>query len=174
MKFYAKLNLRFYVAAFFLLVLVLIGWYGIYFLNANQILMEDNTPMDAGTKLIFSGILGVVVASWTVSLLAMLRQMVRGYAFSMDSGGIYKTVTFWQVLAFVFVIPVKEIPRDAIESFSDNKETGAVELSINKSKLDVSSILRPFASKKYRLFAGFTKESPREIKVQFHKYNARG
>lgn len=174
MKFYAKLNSQFYVAALFLLLLVLIGWYGIYFLNANQILMEDNTPMDAGTKLIFSVILGIVVVSWTLSLFTMIRQMVRGYAFSMDSGGIYKTVTFWQVLAFVFVIPVKEIPRDAIESFSDNKDTGAVELAINKSKLDMSPILRPFASKKYRFFAGFTKESPREIKAQFHKYNARG
>ena len=47
MKFKAKLNLKFYIVSILLLGIVALGWYGVYFLNANEILMEDNTPMDS-------------------------------------------------------------------------------------------------------------------------------
>ena len=44
----ARLNLKFYIIFIVMLCLVVFVWYGIYFLNSNEILMEDNTPMDAG------------------------------------------------------------------------------------------------------------------------------
>ena len=54
MNFKAKLSLKFYIVSFLLLGIVAFGWYGIYFLNTNEILMEDNTPMDIQIKIILT------------------------------------------------------------------------------------------------------------------------
>ena len=84
MKFKAKLNLKFYIVSILLLGIVALGWYGVYFLNANEILMEDNTPMDSQTKMLFIIAIGAVVLSWTFSFFTLIRQVLLGYAFVID------------------------------------------------------------------------------------------
>ena len=72
----ARLNLKFYIISIVMFCLVVFVCYGIYFLNSNEILMEDNTPMDAGTKSLFTVLMSIVAISWTASLLTLIRQML--------------------------------------------------------------------------------------------------
>ena len=167
MNFKAKLNTKFYIVSVILLGMVALGIYGLYFLNANEILMDD-APMDATTKTILSALIGVIVLSWALSLLALIRQMVLGYAFCIDDKGIHRTLTAVNVLAFIFIVPIKCIPYEAIERASI--EGGILTLHIDKKKVDVLSILRPFVRKEYHLFAGFTSEMQEDIKNELSKY----
>ena len=50
----AKLSLKFYIVTIILIGLVLFGWNALYFLNTNEILMGDDTPMDFGTKMAYT------------------------------------------------------------------------------------------------------------------------
>lgn len=168
MNFKAKLNLKFYIVSILLLGIVALGWYGLYFLNANEILMEDNTPMDSQTKMLFTIVIGAVVLSWTFSFFALIRQVLFGYAFMIDKNGIHTTATAINVLAFIFVVPIRTIPFYAIEKVSDND--GILTLHIDKAKIDVIPILRIFVRKTYRLFSGFTVEKQDVIKNELEKY----
>ena len=148
MNFKAKLSLKFYIVSFFLLGIVAFGWYGIYFLNTNEILMEDNTPMDIQIKIILTIAIGAAVLSWTFSLFTLIRQAIFGYAFMIDENGIHTTATAINLLAFIFVIPIKTIPFSAIKKVSE--DNGVLTLYIDKTKIDIIPILRTFARKKYR------------------------
>ena len=168
MKFKAKLNFRFYIVSILLLGIVVLGWYGIYFLNANEILMEDNMPMDNQTKTMFTIAICAVVLSWTFSFFALIKQVLFGYAFTIDDNGIHNTATAINVLAFIFVVPIRTIPFSAIERFSE--DNGVLTLEIDKAKIDVIPILRLLARKRYHLFSGFTVEKQDIIKVELEKY----
>ena len=169
MKFKARLNFKFYIVSVFLLGIVVLGWYGVYFLNVNKILMEDNTPMDSQTKILLTVVIGSAVLSWTFSLFAVIRQALFGYAFMIDEDGIHTTVTAVNVLAFIFVVPIRTIPFYVIERVS--KEDGVVTLHMDKAKIDVNPIFRVFVSKRYHLFSGFTVEKRDIIEAEFEKYN---
>ena len=168
MKFKAKLNLKFYIISILLLGIVVLGWYGIFSLNTNEILMEDNMPMDVQTKLFFTIALSLIVISWTLSLFTLIRQALFGYAFAIDENGIHTTATATIVLAFIFVVPIKTIPFSAIEKVS--KDDGVFTLHIDKAKIDIIPILRIFATKRYHLFSGFTTEKQDVIKIELEKF----
>ena len=169
MKFKAKLNLRFYIVSILLLGIVVFGWYGgVYFLNTNEILMEDNTPMDSQTKMLFTIAIAIVVLSWTFSFFTLIKQMLFGYAFMIDENGIHNTATAINVLAFIFVVPIRTIPFSAIEKVSE--DDGILTLHINKSEIDMIPFLRVFARKKYHLFSGFTVENRDIVKTELEKY----
>lgn len=168
MAFRAKLNLKFYIVSVLLLCLVLFVWYGIYFLNTNEILMEDNSAMASGTKALFTALMSIVAVSWTMSLFALLRQIIVGIAFCMDNDGIHTTATAVMVLAFIFVVPIKIIPYDAIvQVYEDN---GILSIKLDKSKIAVLPILRPFVRKEYHFFSGFTKEKAIEIERVLNQF----
>ena len=168
MNFKAKLNFKFYVVFILLLGIVAFGWYGVYFLNANEILMEDNTPMDNQTKMLFTIAISAIVLSWTFSFFTLIRQAISGYAFMIDEDGIHTTATAINVLAFIFVVPIRTIPFYAIEKVSE--ENGVLTLYIDKTKIDVNPAFRIFARKRYHLFSGFTSEEKDIIKTELKKY----
>ena len=169
MKFKAKLNLKFYIVSILLLGIVVFGWYGgVYFLNTNEILMEDNAPMDSQTKMLFTIAIAIVVLSWTFSFFTLIKQMLFGYAFMIDENGIHNTATAINVLAFIFVVPIRTIPFSAIEKVSE--DDGILTLHINKSEIDMIPFLRVFARTKYHLFSGFTVENRDIVKTELEKY----
>ena len=168
MKYKAKLNLKLYIVSILLFGIVILGWYGVYFINTNTILTADNSPMDNQTKWLLSVAIGVVVLSWTISLFTLVRQILIGQAFSMDEDGIHSTATAIMMLAFVFIIPVRTIPYSAIENISE--ENGVLTLLIDKTKIDMIPVLRIFAGKRYHLFSGFTSEKQADIKSELDKY----
>lgn len=168
MEFKAKLNIKFYIAFILLLGIVIIGWYGIYFLNANEILMENGTSMTYWKKLFFTFAMSVIVLSWTFSLLTLVRQIIIGYAFIMDENGIHATATAFFMLALFVVVPIRTIPYSAILSIS--KEDNVLTLNIDKSKINLIPFLRVFVRKKYHLFSGFTVQKQENIKAELDKY----
>lgn len=168
MGFKAKLNAKFYIAVLLLLVIVAIGWNGIYFLNTNEILMEDNMPMDSRTKALFTFLMSVIILSWTASFFTLVRQLLFGSAFVIDENGIHNTATAMVVLAFILVVPVRTIPFSAIKKVSD--ENGVLTLHIDKTKIDVLPLLRPFVRKRFNLFSGFTSESSDDVKAELKRH----
>lgn len=168
MTFKSRLNLKFYIVSVLLLCVVVFIWYGIYFLNTNEIRMEDNSPMDSATKALFTVLMSLVGFSWTMSLFALIRQIIAGNAFCMDKDGIHTTATAVMVLAFIFVIPIKTIPYDAIIQVSE--DNGILSVKLDKSKIAVLPILRMFVRKEYHFFSGFTKENPSEIKQMLNQF----
>ena len=168
MEFKARLNFKFYIVFILLLGIVALGWYGLYFLNINEILMEDNTPMDNQTKMMFTIAIGVVTLSWTFSLLTLIRQILLGCAFIIDEKGIHKTATAINVFAFIFVTPIKTIPFSAIEKLTE--DSGQFTIYIDKSQIDIIPFFRIFVRKTYHLFQGFTVENQDIIKYELKKF----
>ena len=130
--------------------------------------MEDNRAMDSGIKALFTVLTRLVGFSWTMSLFTLVRQIFAGFAFCMDNDGIHTTATAVMVLAFIFVVPVKTIPYDAIvKVYEDN---GILSIKLDKSKIAISPILRMFVRKEYHFFSGFTKENSSEIKQMLNQF----
>lgn len=166
MQFKSKLNFKFYILTLLMLGAVFIGVYGVYFLNANQIMMDD-APMDRQTKMIYSAVISLVTLSWIFSLITLIRQAFGRCAFIIDEDGIHFGVTALVFLAFVFIVPIKNIPFSAIESIST--ENGALTLHIDKSRIEMNSILKKLVSKDY-IISGFAKEKMDVIKAELEKY----
>ena len=158
----AKLNFKFYIVFALLLGSVVLAWYGIYFLNANEILVEDGSPLDASTKMLFTILTSLVAISWTISLFTLLRQIIVGSAFYMDKDGIHTTATAFIIFAFIFIVPIKTIPYDAIDRIS--VENGVLSMTFDKSKIEVFPIFKPLVRKEYHFFLGYTSEKQSEIK----------
>ena len=164
----ARVSLKFYIVSFVLLALVVFVWYGIYFLNANEILMEDGAPMDSTTKMIFTVLMGLIAFSWSVSSLILIRQMLLKYAFVMDEDGIHNTVTAILILAFIVIVPVKLIPYDAV--LYTKEEDGILTAKLDRTKCVTSPIFKPFVRNEYHFFSGFTSEKQENIKNTLDKY----
>ena len=170
MKFKASLNLRFYICTIALLGITVFGWYALWFLNVNEILIEGNTPMDLETKRIFTVIMGVVVLSWTASLFVLVRQIFLNKAFWLDGEGIHQTLTAVNILAFIFIVPIKTIPFSAISKIYE--EDGVLTVETDKSQLEMPFLVRLFANKKYHFLKGFTTVNQDEIKTKIcESYN---
>ena len=158
----AKLNLRFYIVSAILFGLVLFVWYGTFSWATGEVKMEDDVVMDTGMQMLFAVLFFLVAASWTMSLITLIRQIIIGSAFSIDQNGIHHTATAVIFLAFIFIVPVKNIPFEAISQITE--ENGALCVKLDRSKVRATPILKLFLRKEYRFFAGFTSEKPSTIK----------
>lgn len=165
--FKARLGMKFYIAAFLLFCLTALGWYGVYFLNSN-VIYTDGSQMDGAAKTVLSAAIGAVLLSWTFSLIAMIRQIITGHAFTIDGSGIGSTVTAFMFLAFIFVVPVKNIPYSAIEKITVDK--GITTLRLKKREIKTNPALLPFLPKEFHFFAGYTAEPQDLIKAVFDRH----
>lgn len=147
-----KLNKKYYIVTVLMAALVIFVWYGIYFLNTNQVMIEDD-PMTDNEKITFTTMFTVVALTWTMSFIIMVRQVFLGYAFSMDTDGIHNTLNGIILFAFIFVIPVRRIPFSAITDIS--KRDGHLVVSVDKSQVAVLPIFRPFIRREYHFCQGF-------------------
>lgn len=168
MNYKAKLNTKFYIVSLFLLALVIFIWWGIYFLNTNVILMEDNTPMTIDIKLFFTIALSAVGLSWTLSLITVIRQIVFGAAFSIDENGIHNTATALNIFAFIFVVPIKNIPFNAINKITN--ENGVLTIYFDKDQINCFLFLRLFVRKRFTFFYGFTTDNQKIIEAEIKKF----
>jgi|GEM_PF-2013134 len=168
--FKAKLNFKFYFVALILLGCAALGWYGIYFLQTHEILMENGEPMEATTRMVFAVLGTLIVSSWSFSFLIVLIQACRGYGFYMDEDGIHNTVTAVVFLSFIFVVPIKEIPYSAVIKTVENR--GVVTLILDKSKLRMSSFLNMFAQQEYHFFHTFIKEKTEEVQEAYYNFSS--
>lgn len=147
-----KLNKKYYIVTVLMTTLVIFVWYGIYFLNTNQVMIEDE-PMTNNETIAFTIMFAAVAVTWTLSFISMVRQIFLGYAFSMDTDGIYNTLNGIILFAFIFVIPVRRIPFSAITGVS--KRDGQLVVSVDKSQVAAFPIFRPFIRCEYHFCQGF-------------------
>lgn len=168
MEINAKLNMKFYIVAVLLLGLVIFGWYGVWFLNANTILMEDDTVMTPDTKLAITVIFSAIILTWTLSLLTVFSLAIKGRAFTMDESGIHDTATGLLFLSLILIVPVRNIPYKAIKKVE--KENGGIVIHIDKSKIDVNPMVRLFVRRQYSFFAGFTRVKTDEIEAILDRF----
>ena len=84
---HGKLRPGFYIATVFLAAAVaLLLWFLPSWLS-EDILLDDNIPLPAAQKTVITVIFILVLLSWTVSLIVMIMQIVRGSLFTADASG---------------------------------------------------------------------------------------
>ena len=141
-----KLKPLFYILCIVLCALVILGWYFVYAMSTDVIMMEDE-PMPSDMKAVLTGMFSFIIGTWSLSLVTVIIQAVRGYAYSLDETGICNTCMGIMIFSLIIVIPVKCIPYTAIADFSLNM--GEPVAKINKKDVEVSFLLRPFVRGEY-------------------------
>lgn len=173
MQYKAKLNFKFYLVTLLLSAAVaLIVWF-VYGLLTERIALGGGEYFQAREQAIIAMLVCLIGSSWVFSLITLLRQILRGYAFIADENGIHNTLTLKIVFSVILVVPVKNIPYSAVryrtELYSEDeinqiadkfrkKRVTITTLALDKSKIDVAKPLRPFAGGMYTLCSGFTAE----------------
>lgn len=164
---HAKLRLLYYVAMLFLAAAVALLGYFLPYWVTNDILLEDNTPMPTEQKTLITVVFVIVLLSWTVSLIVMIVQAVRGYLFTADATGITHTLQAMILFALIIVIPVRKIPREAIESFSE--KDGHLQARLKKKEIDVFPLFRPFVQKTYHFGYRFTNVDSSALRAMYSR-----
>ena len=167
MMVHAKLRLLYYVAMLFLAAAVALLGYFLPYWVTNDILLEDNTPMPTEQKTLITVVFVIVLLSWTVSLIVMIVQAVRGYLFTADATGITHTLQAMILFALIIVIPVRKIPREAIESFSE--KDGHLQARLKKKEIDVFPLFRPFVQKTYHFGYRFTNVDSSALRAMYSR-----
>ena len=165
--FKAKLSFKFYIIALILLAMVLFAWEAIYFLNTNEIMMEDE-PMDPQTKSVATIFISAIISTWTLSLFTVIRQIVLGYAFYMDENGIHNTATGLILFSLILVMPIKCISYDAILDIVENKNDLCIK--IDKSKVQTFPIFKPFIRGEYHFFSALKTVKTKEVKAALDSF----
>lgn len=124
--------------------------------------------MSAEMKLLFTIVSGLIMFSWTASIITCVRQATKGCAFYMDESGIHTTVSASIVLAFIVVVPIQTIPYEAIRSIGE--KDGVLTLQLDKSKVQTVSFLRAFVRSEYHLCHGFTTAKTEEVKSILERF----
>ncbi|HIW15570.1 MAG TPA: hypothetical protein H9691_09050 [Firmicutes bacterium] len=162
MMLHGKLRPGFYIATVFLAAAVaLLLWFLPSWLS-EDILLDDNTPLPAAQKTVITVIFILVLLSWTVSLIVMIMQIVRGSLFTADASGITHTLQAMVLFALIIVIPIRKIPREAIENLEE--KDGHLQARLNKRKVDVCPLWRPFVQKTYHFGYRFAKTDPASLR----------
>lgn len=135
-----KLNKGYWL--FFAVLLAVSGaaiWFACLLIGGG--VMTENGPMDKNESL-FLGIGVLLIAlSWIWSAWVMLSFCVKGVAFVMDENGISQTFVGIVLLAFMVMLPVKQIPWDAVVAVTKD-ENDALKL-----KLQTGKVKAPFLAK---------------------------
>ena len=98
--------------------------------------------------------MALITLSWTVSFITAIVQIFKGKAFTIDKSGVHDTLSLTIFLAFIFVVSIKVIPTSAIKKIQ--KTDGITNLILDKSKIKINPIFRPFMRKSYNLMYGLT------------------
>ena len=135
-----KLNKGYWLFFAFLLAVACAAiWFAVELLGGS--VMAENGPMEKEQSLLLGiGVL-LIALSWIWSAWVMLSFCVKGVAFVMDENGISQTFVGFGFLAFIVMLPVKQIPWDAVVAVTKD-ENGSLKL-----KLQTGKVKAPFLAK---------------------------
>lgn len=113
-----RLNWRFHFLWVLLALVILLGSRVIYMLLTGQVVDENDQPLTSVFTWIVSSLLAIVMSSYLMTVIRSLRQLIayRGAAFTLTSAGIENTLIVVNLLAFVFVFPIRLIPWSSVRS----------------------------------------------------------
>ncbi len=166
MTFSLKLKPKFLICSLLTLLFSLCVGYGAYFLATTEI-MTDDGPLDGSAKALIVVLFAVVAVAWLFSFLVLVRQARRGTALLMDQEGIHDTLSVSLFGIFLFAVPIRRIPYDAIRF---TRELGVLVAHLDKSKLDILPLFRLFVREEFRFFPGFVEEDGEEVENLLSRY----
>lgn len=125
------LNKKFLLATLALSTVVVLCVSTSYKLLSSKIIIED---ANINSGLLLAAILIIVSISYLYSVIVMIRQYVvySKSAFTITGEGIQNTIVGMNLLAFIFVAPIKEIPWDAIKSIEKTQGFYIAKLDLKK------------------------------------------
>ncbi len=103
-------------------------------------IMTENGLMAENERLFLGVGVGLIALTWIWSALVFLSYCVRGIGFVMDEKGISQTFVGFGLLAFILILPVKQIPWDAVTAVE--KENGEIKLKLQTSKVKASFLAK--------------------------------
>ena len=104
-------------AVMIIIALAVIGAaYASFLIINNEVTYEDGEPLPLVIRVLICTLLGIVSFGYVISCIRFLNHIVKHgkTAFKISEQGIHDTVILLNVLAFVFVVPVKFIPWSEI------------------------------------------------------------
>ncbi len=131
--------------------------------DSNTAAAEDEGPL--------AWIFIVVGTVWVISAMTMILQIFfyKKSGLKLSKEGISDTLVFMNILAFYFVMPVKFIPWDAINSISEEK--GVLVAVVDTSKVDASGMAKLLLKLcGYQFCAMFVK--PRVTREDINEYRS--
>ncbi len=136
-----KLNWRFHFWWVFLTPVVLLGARVITMLLSGEVSDEDGRALPAVFCWIVSAILSVVLLSYLSAVLVSLVHLFRhhGVAFRLSETGVEDTLVVLNLLAFVFILPVRCIPWHAVR-YIDTDD--GVNLRLRRKEIDAGWLTR--------------------------------
>ena len=167
MEFKARFSKMFYIMLVFLVLGSAMCSFALFSVLSGRVVLEG-IQHNESAMLILKLLLFMVTLSWVLSCVSAVSQAIKGYAFVIAEEGITSTVTMLRAFAFIFVVPVKNIPYSAIKEIEE--KNGYLVAVLDKDEIDVSPFLKPFVSKQYSFFLSYTADKPDEIKKRLSKY----
>ncbi len=89
--------------------------YGIVVINTKTVLMEDDTPVPAFLKVIFTVIAAVIEMGILVMIISLWKRIFKDGAMTLTQAGIENTFLIFTVLAFWTTLRIRLIPWTALK-----------------------------------------------------------
>lgn len=136
-----KLNGRYLVCCLFLLSVLILAGRVIYMLVQGQV-SDHGKEMSSFITVIIIAVIALPVSTYVYSFIIMLKQYIKhkGNAYTLTQNGIENTLTFINLFAFIFVLPVKKIPWEAIKVI-DNSE-GFYQIRVSIKMIEASLLAK--------------------------------
>lgn len=119
-----KLNWKVYFFLSFFSLVIIIGARAVYMLLGGQVSYgEDGEEIGKGLSVFMAVLVSLVLSTYFITVLNLLKQIIcfKRTALTITENGIENTLILLNLFAFVFVVPVKLIPWEAVKYFdSDN------------------------------------------------------
>jgi len=153
-----KLNAKFAICLAAIIVVILLAIRCIYMFFTGQIIDEKGESCGKVLDTVFGLLFSIIASSYIYSAITMLRQYIfhSGNAFELTERGIENTMVSINILAFIFVMPVKCIPWDAVKSVSP--DGSGYDASVNIKKVKANFLAKLVLLTGYGFCNKFTKE----------------
>lgn len=118
-----KAGWRYYFFLIFFGLVSILGARVIWMLLSGEV-MDGDEEMSREMAIFLSVMVGIAFSTYIETAAVLLWQLIRygGCALEITENGVENTLVFVNILAFVFVVPVKLIPWEAVKytDFDDN------------------------------------------------------
>ncbi len=137
----------------FLAAVIALGVKVIVMLLAGEVAMEDG-PMDPTYARVLAIVSALVLLTWLISVLTMLRQLIfyRGTELTLTHEGIEHTTVTVVILAFVLVLPIKFIPWEAVTYYG--KKDGHPYVKVDTGRVKASFVAKAILKASGYAFCG--------------------
>lgn len=164
-----KVGWRVYVFLCLFIILLLGTANAIAMLLTGQV-ADENGEIDKVFNIIVSAMLSIVLFTYAYTTYNTLRQLFKfkGNGLTITSNGIENTVVFIYVLAFIIVVPVKQIPWEAVTYYDPNNN--APYIRVKRSQVEAGWFAKLLLLLGYHFCYSFVKPCVTDEDIAPYKY----